>query len=122
MAETGITRQRILSELSKSPHGSLKEYLPIGKQAVLQEGEFYQHMLAWDRTHGQIRDSKVALPVIQRPPPIEIRLSRPVRLAKISQSYISRLPLMEVKTFNPEILVIALPWIFTSPSISVHPG
>ena len=64
MAETGITRQRILSELSKSPHGSLKEYLPIGKQAVLQEGEFYQHMLAWDRTHGQIRDSKVALPVI----------------------------------------------------------
>ncbi len=64
MAETGLTRQRILSELSKSPHGSLKEYLPIGKQAVLQEGEFYQHMLSWDRTHGQIRDSKVALPVI----------------------------------------------------------
>jgi hypothetical protein len=64
MAETGLTRQRILSELSKSPHGSLKEYLPIGKQAVQQEGEFYQHMLAWDRTHGQIRDSKVALPVI----------------------------------------------------------
>jgi hypothetical protein len=64
MAETGITRQRILSELSKSPHGSLKEYLPIGKQAVLQEGEFFQHLVAWDRTHGQIRDSKVALPIV----------------------------------------------------------
>jgi hypothetical protein len=64
MAETGLTRQRILSELSKSPHGSLKEYLPIGKQAVQQEGEFSAHLIAWDRTHGQIRDSKVALPVI----------------------------------------------------------
>jgi len=64
MAEQGITKQRLIAELSKSVHGSLKEYLPIGKQAVLQEGEFYQHMLSWDRTHGQIRDSKVALPVI----------------------------------------------------------
>ena len=64
MAETGVTKQRIVAELSKSPHGSLKEYLPIGKQAVQQEGEFFQHLIAWDRTHGQIRDSKVALPVI----------------------------------------------------------
>jgi hypothetical protein len=62
--EQGITKQSVISALSKSPHGSLKEYLPIGKQAVKQEGEFYQHLIAWDRTHGQIRDSKVALPVI----------------------------------------------------------
>lgn len=64
MAETGVTKQAIISALSKSPHGSLKEYLDLGKKAVKQEGEFYQHLIAWDRTHGQIRDSKVALPVI----------------------------------------------------------
>jgi hypothetical protein len=64
MAETGVTKQAIISALSKSPHGSLKEYLDLGRKAVKQEGEFYQHLIAWDRTHGQIRDSKVALPVI----------------------------------------------------------
>ena len=64
MAETGITKQRLISELSRSPHGSLRDYLPIGQQAVKQEGMFFQKLIAWDRTHGQIRDSKVALPVI----------------------------------------------------------
>jgi hypothetical protein len=64
MAETGVSKNRLIAELSKSPHGALKEYLPIGKQAVQQEGEFLSHLIAWDRTHGQIRDSKVALPVI----------------------------------------------------------
>jgi hypothetical protein len=64
MAEHGITKQRLIAELSKSSHGALKEYLPIGKQAVQQEGDFFAHLVAWDRTHGQIRDSKVALPII----------------------------------------------------------
>ena len=36
----------------------------MGKQAVQQEGEFAAHLIAWDRKNGQIRDSKVALPVI----------------------------------------------------------
>jgi hypothetical protein len=64
MENTSLTKQRILSELSKSPHGKLAEYIPIGKQAIAQEPEFAAHLLAWDRTHGQIRDSKVALPVV----------------------------------------------------------
>lgn len=61
--EQGITRQRIVSELSKSTHGKLSEYIPLAKEAIQQEAEFVAHMIAWDRTHGQIRDSKVALPV-----------------------------------------------------------
>lgn len=64
MAEQGLTKQRLISELSKSPHGALKEYVPIGQQAVKQENEFFAHLIAWDRIKGQIRDSKVALPVI----------------------------------------------------------
>ena len=64
MENTALTRQKILSELSRSPHGNLAEYVPIGKQAIAQEPEFSAHLLAWDRTHGQIRDSKVALPVV----------------------------------------------------------
>lgn len=62
--EQGITKQKIIAELSKSSHGKLAEYVPVGKIAVAQEGDFFQHLLAWDKTHGQIRDSKVALPVI----------------------------------------------------------
>jgi len=64
MTEQGITKQRLIAELSKSPHGALKEYVSIGKQAVEQEGEFFAHLIAWDKKNGQIRDSKVALPVI----------------------------------------------------------
>lgn len=64
MVETNLTKNQILSELSKSPHGKLAEYVPVGKQAATREAEFFAHLIAWDRTHGQIRDAKIALPVI----------------------------------------------------------
>ena len=62
--ETGLTKQKIFAELAKSPHGNLSEYVEIGKKAVETESEFFQHLIAWNAAHGQIRDSKVALPVI----------------------------------------------------------
>lgn len=62
--EIGLTRNQILSELCKSPHGDLKEYLAIGKRAVSADGHFYGHMLVYNQRKGQIRDAKVALPVI----------------------------------------------------------
>lgn len=64
MENTQITRQRLISELSKSPHGKLAEYVPVAKTGIAQEPEFMAKLVAWDRTHGQIRDSKVALPVV----------------------------------------------------------
>ena len=64
MAEQGLTKQRIVAELSRSSHGKLAEYTLLVKQAVEQEGEFTAHLIAWDRKNGQIRDSKVALPVL----------------------------------------------------------
>ena len=64
MAETGLTRNQILSSLSRSAHGKLIEYLVEGKKAAVQEAEFFAHLIAWDRINGQIRDAKVALPVV----------------------------------------------------------
>lgn len=64
MAEQGLTKQRIFAELSKSPHGKLSEYVGVGMQAVKTEPEFYQKLIAWNFKNGQIRDSKVALPVL----------------------------------------------------------
>jgi hypothetical protein len=64
MAETGLTKNAILSQLSKSPHGNLKDYVDVGLMAALQEPEFLAHLIAWDRINGQVRDAKVALPVV----------------------------------------------------------
>lgn len=62
--ESGLTKNRIFAELAKSPHGKLEEYLPIGRQAAQEEQEFFAHLISWNRDRGQIRDSKVALPVV----------------------------------------------------------
>ena len=62
--EHGIGKNEIVSQLAKSTHGKLAEYVPVGKQAVAQEPEFYAHLIAWNLRKGQVRDSKVALPVI----------------------------------------------------------
>lgn len=64
MENTQVTRQKLISELSKSPHGKLAEYIPLAKVGITQEPEFMAKLVAWDRGHGQIRDSKVALPVV----------------------------------------------------------
>lgn len=62
--ETGLTKNRILTELAKSTHGKLEEYVSIGTQATKQEPEFMAHLISWNRLKGQIRDSQVALPVV----------------------------------------------------------
>lgn len=62
--ETGLTKNQIITALTKSPHGKLSEYVPIGLGAASQEPEFFAHMIAWNEKKGQIRDSKVALPVL----------------------------------------------------------
>src|SRR4030042_845202 len=62
--EEGITKNQILSELSRSAHGALADYVPTCLQAAEQDAEFLAHLIAWNYDKGQIRDSKVALPVV----------------------------------------------------------
>jgi hypothetical protein len=62
--ESGITKNQIISQLSRSAHGKLSEYGDLVKQAAGQEPEFLAHLIAWDRQKGQIRDAKIALPVL----------------------------------------------------------
>jgi hypothetical protein len=64
MTETGINKNTIITELCRSTHGKLAEYVPLAKQAAHQEPEFFAHLISWNRLKGQIRDSKVALPII----------------------------------------------------------
>jgi hypothetical protein len=64
MLETGLTRNKILTELTRSPHGKLIEYTQVGGAAAKQEPEFYAHLIAWNSNKGQVRDARVALPVV----------------------------------------------------------
>lgn len=62
--ERGLTKNQIISELTRSPHGKLTEYLATGQKMAMEEPEFMAHLIAWDKIKGQIRDAKVALPVV----------------------------------------------------------
>lgn len=64
MNEAGITKNQIISALTKSPHGKLEEYVPIGTAAAKEQAEFFAHLIAYNYARGQVRDSKIALPVI----------------------------------------------------------
>src|SRR5580765_6678620 len=84
--EAGLTKNQILSELSKSPHGKLSEYVPLGQKAAANEPEFMAHLIAWDRGHGQIRDAKSALPIVSLSVP-----GFPVELAENSLAHLGLL-------------------------------
>jgi hypothetical protein len=64
MTEAALDKKRIISELTKSAHGKLDEYLTIGRQAAIEDPDFFAHLVAWNHVKGQIRDAKIALPVI----------------------------------------------------------
>lgn len=75
MMETGLTKNKIITVLSRSAHGKLHEYVADGLAATKQEPEFMAHLIAWNRLKGQVRDSQVALPVVSLCVPIAPELA-----------------------------------------------
>ena len=57
-------RTEIIATLTKSAHGKLAEYLPAATVAAREDADFYAHLLAWNATRGNVRDARVALPVV----------------------------------------------------------
>lgn len=55
---------QIIAELNKSSHGDLNAYGPVISRAAVESAEFVSHLTAWNLANGQIRDAKVALPII----------------------------------------------------------
>jgi hypothetical protein len=65
MSETlGLSRQQILAELFRSPHGDLQAYGPLGRQVCAQDPLFLAHGIAWNARYGTVRDSQLALPCL----------------------------------------------------------
>lgn len=62
--EHGLSKNQMISELVRSPHGKLEEYAPVVKTAAKTEPEFLAHLIAWNQIKGQIRDAKIALPLL----------------------------------------------------------
>ena len=62
--EQALNRNKIIAELTKSPHGNLEAYAPVGLKAVAEDPAFFSHLIAWNASKGVIRDSQVALPVL----------------------------------------------------------
>lgn len=63
--EGGVSKHQAISLLTRSPHGDLAQYVPVGRQVAIEDPEFLAHLIAWNQVKGSVRDSKVALPVIQ---------------------------------------------------------
>lgn len=63
----GLTKQQIIAELTRSSHGKLEEYLDGGTWAAVHEPEFTAHLIAWNEKNGQVRDAKIALPLVSLP-------------------------------------------------------
>lgn len=64
MSENQLNKRTVISELTKSPHGDLAQYVPIGVRAGFEDPAFFSHLIAWNERKGSIRDSRVALPVL----------------------------------------------------------
>jgi hypothetical protein len=61
---TELSRQVLINELLKIGHGDLGIYTEIGLRAAKYESELFAHLIAWNQIKGQVRDSKVAFPVL----------------------------------------------------------
>ena len=63
MEQTNDFRQSLINELLQSRHGDLPAYIPSTDKAA-QDPEFLSKLMVWNLAKGEIRDTKIALPMI----------------------------------------------------------
>jgi hypothetical protein len=62
--EQGLSTQQLVSNLIRVGHKSLEPYKIDGLRIVKEDPNLFAHLIAWNQANGEIRDSKVALPII----------------------------------------------------------
>ena len=95
MIEQALSKTSIISQLAQSPHGNLEAYLPVGEVAARQEPEFLSHLIAYNRIHGQVRDAKVALPVVF--------LAKAASNPEYRDNALAHLALLDVRNFEQAV-------------------
>lgn len=64
MDKAQFERSQVIANLMKIGHGDLSLYVDQGMKAAKNEPDFFAHVVAWNAVKSEVRDSKVALPVI----------------------------------------------------------
>lgn len=62
--ERELTTQQLIGNLVKVGHKTLELYASDGLRVVNENPDLMAHLIAWNQENGEIRDSKVALPVL----------------------------------------------------------
>lgn len=84
MAEQALDKKSLISLLTTSPHGDLRQYAAVAIPFAMRDPEFYAHTLVYNHRKGQVRDAKVALPVIALANPSVPRVAQENALALIA--------------------------------------
>jgi hypothetical protein len=63
MEQKNDFRQSLINELLKSRHGDLPAFIPSTDKAA-EDPEFLSKLMVWNLAKGEIRDTKIALPII----------------------------------------------------------
>ena len=64
MEKSTISKQQLIQSLISIGHGDLSVYAKTGLRAAMEEPEIFAHLIAWNAKKGEIRDSKIAFPVL----------------------------------------------------------
>ena len=64
MEKETISRNQMVNQLLNIGHGNLSGYIPTCMKAIEDESELFAHLIAWNQIKGEVRDSKIAFPVI----------------------------------------------------------
>jgi len=64
MEQTEVSRNQLVNQLLHVGHGNLDIYNEVGLKAAQAEPELFGHLIAWNYKKGEVRDSKVALPIL----------------------------------------------------------
>jgi hypothetical protein len=83
--EKTYSPNKLVSQLLKTPHGNLSEYIEPSEEAINFDSFMYGKLLAWNHHNGVIRDSKVAFPIIH------LRNTKDVLLVENSLAALMRL-------------------------------
>ena len=62
--ENNFSQAQMVNDILRVGHGDLSIYNEVGLRAAEFEPELLAHLIAWNERKGEIRDSKVALPII----------------------------------------------------------
>lgn len=58
-----VSKNQMITKMLHIGHGDYNIYLDVGTTAAKSESELFAHFLSWNTKNGEVRDSKVALPI-----------------------------------------------------------